>query len=60
MDPDKLTEALVALSDDEHPVFREIRKPEYRKVSTEEAYLDRLLDIYETVCSATPRAANAS
>jgi glycosyltransferase involved in cell wall biosynthesis len=60
MDPDKLTEALVALSDDEHPVFREIRKPEHRKVSTEEAYLDRLLDIYETVCSATPRAANAS
>jgi glycosyltransferase involved in cell wall biosynthesis len=59
MDPDNLAEALRALSDDGHPVFREIRKPEHRKVTTEEAYLDRLLDIYEAVCSATPQAAKA-
>jgi glycosyltransferase involved in cell wall biosynthesis len=55
MDAESLAGALASLSDDDHPVFREIESPEYRKVITEDGYLDRLMEIYETICRETPK-----
>ena len=39
----------VHLSRDDHPVFEEIRKSENRTVPGEDAYVERLLDIYRDV-----------
>jgi glycosyltransferase involved in cell wall biosynthesis len=55
IDADSLAEALVELSDDDHPVFREIIKPEHRKITSEDAYVERLLEIYEAICCNTAR-----
>jgi glycosyltransferase involved in cell wall biosynthesis len=59
MDAATLARALTDLSRDDHAIFDEIRKPENRAAPSEDAYIERLLEIYRDVQASRRQVAPA-